>query len=291
MTEPFLESLYFSLFSGVIGAFLFYQAYKKRYFTLAPTSQVQISTLDLFFGYAIRFFSFQLITVLLHFQGASFFHSMFPFVQDDGTFIFFVNFLPMSLNLLLYGFYFGYFKPELLTRIWKRSSSTLWEDIKVGLTGFIIAYPISLFVNGISKSFLLLFFPENYLPDQNVVQELKRLLEITPVKTLFLMGINTVILAPLLEEFLFRGLLQNWLRRWLERGIAIFVTSIIFAFFHYHYSQYLGNIPIVLSTFILSGFLGICYEKKGSLFSSIVLHAAFNFSSIFLLFLYYLNTN
>ncbi len=88
--------------------------------------------------------------------------------------------------------------------------------------------------------------------------------------------ITIVILAPILEEFFFRGILQNFFKKFLNRWTSIIFTSSIFAIIHFSYTQKLGNITIVGSIFIFSLFLGFIYEKQKSLISPIFLHATFN---------------
>jgi uncharacterized protein len=98
--------------------------------------------------------------------------------------------------------------------------------------------------------------------------------------------IAVIILAPLLEEFLFRGLLQNALRQKLEPVTAIIISSVIFAFFHYNNAQGALNIVLIPSLFVFALFLGFIYEKTRSLISSIILHSTFNtISAIYILYL------
>lgn len=88
--------------------------------------------------------------------------------------------------------------------------------------------------------------------------------------------ISIVIFAPILEEILFRGFLQTWLRSRFKPLIAISLTSFIFAGFHFSISQGITNITLICSLFILSCFLGFLYERQKTLWSSISLHAIFN---------------
>jgi membrane protease YdiL (CAAX protease family) len=92
--------------------------------------------------------------------------------------------------------------------------------------------------------------------------------------------IVTAVLAPVLEEMLFRGLFQTVIRSLLEirdlklksryhPWIAIFITSGLFSMVH-------GNVPHWPALFILGVCLGYAYEKSGSLFRPIFIHAFFN---------------
>ena len=84
-----------------------------------------------------------------------------------------------------------------------------------------------------------------------------------------LMFFFTVVVAPVFEELLFRGFFQSMLRGYTEKPwVAIFATSTIFATLHpwTHWP----------ALFILSCCMGYAYEKSGSLFRCIFIHAIFN---------------
>ncbi|MCD4825700.1 MAG: CPBP family intramembrane metalloprotease [Phycisphaerae bacterium] len=90
-----------------------------------------------------------------------------------------------------------------------------------------------------------------------------------------LIAVSAIILAPLLEEFFFRGLLQSMLRRYVKPWPAILITSVLFAAVH-HEPQ---NMPAL---FVLSVVLGYNYERTGRLFSPILIHVLFNGTMIVL---------
>lgn len=85
-----------------------------------------------------------------------------------------------------------------------------------------------------------------------------------------------IIVSPFVEELLFRGLLQSWLRRYLSIPWAITIASLIFAVCHYAPQQGAANLEIVLSLALLGGFLGFLLEKYNSLWAPYGLHMAFN---------------
>lgn len=93
-----------------------------------------------------------------------------------------------------------------------------------------------------------------------------------------------VIIAPLLEEMMFRGLFQTVIRSLLESRysgletrnrawISVFISSGLFAMMH-------GNVPHWPALFLLGLSLGYAYEKSGSLFRPIFIHAFFNAATI-----------
>ena len=92
-----------------------------------------------------------------------------------------------------------------------------------------------------------------------------------------------VVGAPVYEEVLYRGIVQQALvgagmRRW----PAILATSVLFTLVH------LGAVTSVdglLALFVLSIGFGWVYEKTGRLSASITMHAAFNVANLLLAWL------
>jgi len=79
-----------------------------------------------------------------------------------------------------------------------------------------------------------------------------------------------VVIAPLVEEMLFRGLIQTTLRSYSGRPwLAIAVTAAMFASVHANGTHW----PAL---FVLALGLGYAYERSGSLFRPIFMHALFN---------------
>lgn len=103
---------------------------------------------------------------------------------------------------------------------------------------------------------------------------LSELLEISgPVDAVATIGV-AVILAPLLEEALFRGvLLQGLARRYGPRSATVW-TAVFFALFHFY------NPWQVVPTFFLGVVLAWLVLTTRSLAASIVVHAAFNAASL-----------
>jgi membrane protease YdiL (CAAX protease family) len=83
--------------------------------------------------------------------------------------------------------------------------------------------------------------------------------------------LSAVVMAPLSEELLFRGMIQSMLRQSTHRPwAAIAITGVLFGLIHYEMPQ---DVPAL----ILFGMaLGYNYERTGRLTGSIFLHACFN---------------
>lgn len=128
---------------------------------------------------------------------------------------------------------------------------------------------------------ILPFFTHKPVVDQTVVQHLKEMGKYPLVFWTTALGVVTFV--PIVEEILFRGFLQSWLYDIVGRFRAIILTSVIFAGFHFSFSQGIFNIELLVSLFILSCFLGFIYEKRQSIWASIGLHFIFNSIGIILI--------
>jgi len=85
-----------------------------------------------------------------------------------------------------------------------------------------------------------------------------------------LLVVVAVVVAPVVEEVLFRGLFQTTIRSYVQRPWpAIVLTAMLFAAIHEDQSHW----P---SLFVLALGLGYAYEKSGSLLRPIFMHAMFN---------------
>ena len=153
----------------------------------------------------------------------------------------------------------------------------------VGALTWALAFPAAVVVEQVFDLFIYFTFNvETY--NQTAVLYLKMMKKNPELLAIALTTI--LVLAPLLEEFLFRGILQTYLKRHLSQKVAIVISSLCFALFHLTPSQGAGNIPLFFSLMTLGLFLGFLYEKQGSLLTPIALHLTFNtISSAYILLL------
>lgn len=82
-----------------------------------------------------------------------------------------------------------------------------------------------------------------------------------------------VILAPVAEEFIFRGFFYAVGKRYLGPLASGFVTALLFAAIHL-------SLTAVAGLFVLAVCLTLAYERTGSLLVPIGMHALFNFTSL-----------
>jgi uncharacterized protein len=155
-------------------------------------------------------------------------------------------------------------------------------DFAFGMLGWFLSFPIVTVINEGLETLLKRFFHLGSY-EQVAVQFVKNAMASPFSLTFALLAI--VVFAPLIEEFLFRGMLQTYFKRHLGVKAAILLSSLAFALFHFAPSQGLGNIPLLVSLFLLGGYLGFLYERQGSLWAPIGLHLTFNlFSALRILF-------
>lgn len=89
--------------------------------------------------------------------------------------------------------------------------------------------------------------------------------QLNPLTAFFVM----VLLAPVLEEWIFRKLLIDRTIRYGE-GTAIFLSGLMFGLFH-------GNLNQFVYTFLVGAFWAFIYVKTGRLRYTVYLHMALNF--------------
>jgi|SRR5271154_6742402 len=88
-----------------------------------------------------------------------------------------------------------------------------------------------------------------------------------------------IVIAPVAEETLFRGILYPAIRRLGFPRVALWGTSLLFALIHYNLTAFL---PLTL----LAAALALLYEKTNNLLSCIIAHSLFNLAGVTLLYFY-----
>ncbi len=263
------EHLFTALFFGIAACVACFIAYRCKYFQLkAPPEEPIVSLRHVILMFIIYFGTIFLITpfMLMRFGTSS-------LVVKSVVILFFSFLVVISL-----GFLFFQFQPKILfQKIWKNSNSSFLFDVLLGLLTCLIAFPVMVTINALLEAFVYVVF--HVMPvDQNVVAFLKMIMD--KPRLLIFACIGIILLAPIIEEFLFRGFLQTYLRGLFGSKAAFVITAICFTLIHYSLSQGLSNIPILASLFSLGLFLGFIYERQRSLITPIVLHMTFNSISV-----------
>jgi membrane protease YdiL (CAAX protease family) len=87
-----------------------------------------------------------------------------------------------------------------------------------------------------------------------------------------LIFVTAVIVAPVLEELIYRVILQTWLTTWMSAPMAIVASSLTFAAVH--------GFPDAIALIPLALILGAVYHYRRSYLTIVLLHALFNLSNL-----------
>jgi len=90
------------------------------------------------------------------------------------------------------------------------------------------------------------------------------------------LGLVALLLAPVAEELLFRGVMYPALKGFGLRRFAFWSTAVVFSFIHF-------NAATFLSLFAFACLLNVLYERTGNLLSCMVAHATFNAVNLLML--------
>lgn len=152
-------------------------------------------------------------------------------------------------------------KPFDLQRGW-----LVWAG--VGIVGAVIAISLT----GVATS---LFSADKPQRETDALVRLLPLIGSSSISTACLVGV-TGVLAPLLEETLFRGFLMVSLTKWLPTPVSVLISGAVFAVAHFTPGQF----P---QLFVLGTVLGFSYAQTRNLLTPITIHALWNSGVILLL--------
>ncbi len=104
-------------------------------------------------------------------------------------------------------------------------------------------------------------------------------LELVMYESIPLYALMTGVLAPFLEEIIFRGVLYRGFKAHFNTWIALFISAFLFGFIHVSTSLFLGDFNDFIYLFLYGG-IGlifiVAYEYNDSIWACILLHAAYN---------------
>ena len=154
-------------------------------------------------------------------------HSQMPAFYSTANFLLQIAFL---IGLFLF---FTFTPKQVFTYIWKRDfvgKTTLFQDLLFGALSWFILYPYILLSSSLLEFFSSLFFHINKFNEQVAIAYLKSTMD-TPF--FFILTLISIILfAPIIEEFIFRGFILNYLKKWMGRWGSILLSSTLFSLFH-----------------------------------------------------------
>lgn len=194
----------------------------------------------------------------------------FSLVLDETTVVAYLNLL---LDLVFALIILLIFKDSLIEQ-WKDFFKEKKENI---LYGFVIGF-VMLFVASIVGGLLSMAFgAQTDSQNQAVIENLA---QAHPV----IIVITSVILAPIVEELLFRGTIFGWLYE-LHPMIAHLGSAFLFGFVHIMDAVLSGNYQEwyqIFAYFLMGAVLSFLYEKRNNIYVPILSHMMNNLISILL---------
>jgi len=136
--------------------------------------------------------------------------------------------------------------------------------------GVIIAYVFFFGLNEVGFNNWLEAYFSN---DIKIQQPVKIYQEADAVTIRIMIAISVIVIAPIVEEMVFRGYLYTATKRFTDRFFAAIITSLLFGVVHF-------NIGALLPLIFLALLLSASYELTGSLWAPISIHALFNATTI-----------
>ncbi|MCH9630606.1 MAG: hypothetical protein S4CHLAM37_06080 [Chlamydiia bacterium] len=268
---------------GLFGVIANVVAYFKGYFTLPKHedrrcwSFVQASVcfgIYLINSYIIAPLIFAIIVHLAQKLSST-------YLSDAKSRIMLAQAVTTILNFSFLAIYLKFQDKEDVKALFKdpsmKKSSSYFSDFLMGIFTWFLSFPLVVAVNHLCNWINTDIFKAKEV-DQVAVRYLK--MSTGSYATFIIAVLVIIIAAPIIEEFIFRGCIQNFLRKKIGVKAGIVVTALIFAFMHFSVSQKASNFPLLASLFTFALYLGFIYEKTRSLLSSIILHMTFNAVSV-----------
>ena len=183
-------------------------------------------------------------------------------------------------------FYLFYSKDLKIIFTYKKLNFSFVVKGLIYLSSIMMIYYIIYFI--FDNSFLFIFF--KYFNDVLTGKKNITIYDILILEKLQrprfepFMLIATVIISPIFEEILYRGLLYNKLKEISNVFIAVFISSILFAFLHIPgYGFNIKMFSLVLDGILLT----YCYEKTDNIYVPILVHSINNFFIFLFKYVYF----
>jgi membrane protease YdiL (CAAX protease family) len=144
-----------------------------------------------------------------------------------------------------------------------------WSDLPFAKT---VLIAVALIGAGLAFNWA---YSEYVVPDIKVQEELRKLFAAIPstMPNQILLFVAVAIIAPLLEELLFRGLLQKSLSHKMPVWAAIAISALVFGAMH---MDFYAMPPLVM----MGAIFGVIYHLTGSLRVTILLHVVNNAAAL-----------
>ena len=279
MKDVIIEHLEFAVLFALIGALLTWIAQRCGFFSLSerspppyihyPIIGILLYLVLFLFGvpFAIKFFTLVYSPLRIAFKNHP------PLLIATAQVL---SIMIITSFIIIYSLFQD---KGVMKTIWKEDFTFLsaLKDFGLGALTWVISFPVVACIDQIGNLLTYLIFGAYHV--EQVAVRYVRLSAESPYLLAIAM-ISTVIAAPVLEEWIFRGFMQTYLKSKIGFFKSLFSTSFIFALFHFSPAQGVGNCALILSLFTLALYLGFLYEKRKSLIAPIALHMTFNSISV-----------
>lgn len=192
-----------------------------------------------------------------------------------------ILFISFFINTLIcvYVFYIVKVEYHQSTESLGLSMVSALDNIKQGIKLYLFTIPFI-----IIAGYLVNLIASYYGAEPEIQEVVKWVLEEKSPFTLMSLVFFGIIVAPIIEEILFRGFLQSALKNTFGSRYAIMISAFLFSGVHM-------DLFALMQIFILGILLGYLYEKTQTLIAPIVVHILHNsLTLIFLLYVrYFLN--
>lgn len=131
----------------------------------------------------------------------------------------------------------------------------------------IIAFGVSGFGNVLLSIFLKIFENNDYI--NTTLEALENILNYNSISEYLVLFTSVVIIAPILEEILFRGILFSETKKYLNVAAAIVINGLCFAIYHM-------NIIQGINTFFMGMVLSYVYYYRRNIKEAIAIHMVNN---------------
>ena len=138
---------------------------------------------------------------------------------------------------------------------------------------------IVLITMGILTNIVILFFGSFIFGKEKMLEQLIEMEKGTTNVYILIAFVALVVCTPLIEEFIFRGMMFNALKQKISIPSSVILCSLTFGIIH-------QKIMIIVVAFIMGNYFSYCYIKYESMYAPIIVHLAFNCTSFALGYLY-----
>lgn len=138
-----------------------------------------------------------------------------------------------------------------------------WIGIGLGIVGLLIVQVVAFIVNAA--------YPASEPPSQVLLESLGSSTSVT-----IAVVVASVVMAPLLEEVLYRSLVFQSTRARIGLPGALVISSLVFAL----HPELLNSLPALFGLLALGLWLAAIFHKTGSLVVPIVAHATYNAANV-----------